>query len=188
MKDFIRPEVQDAAWRARELLAGLAVTLLALWFMAIAHGVLFWSAVPALVLGLAMVGLGFQRLRFRTDGDGPGVVQVTEARIAYFGPLEGGTVSVEALAEVALDPRGRPDHWMLRERDGTTLYIPVNAAGVDVLMDAFALLPGFRAERLITARARPRKRVYIVWHREGVRVPEGDWVQSIRKDPEHSLQ
>ncbi|MCA8883636.1 MAG: hypothetical protein KDA50_07805 [Rhodobacteraceae bacterium] len=171
MKDFIRPELRNAAWRARELLVGLTVTGFAVWFLLSAQGILFWSGLPAVPLGLAMVALGIQRLRFRTDGDGPGVVQITEAQIAYFGPLEGGAVSVKTLAEIALDPRGTPDHWRLREADGTTLHIPVNAAGADALLDAFAQLPGFRAEPMLAAMNARGAGIVEVWRRDGTKPP-----------------
>ncbi len=179
MKDFIRPELRHAFWHARELIGGLAVAAFALWWMLSSHGIMFWTSIPAMVLGVVLVALGLQRMRFRTDGNGPGVVEVDEARIAYYGPLDGGAVSVRALAEVALDPRGRPDHWTLRESDGTTLHIPVTATGVEALLDAFAQLPGFRTERLLLARQVNQGAVYVVWQRPGVDPPKGDWLKPV---------
>jgi hypothetical protein len=68
-------------------------------------------------LGLALliaVGLGpgaltaFRRLRFQQEGEAPGIVRVTEAQIAYYGPRVGGFVGLPDLSEIRLLTLSRP--------------------------------------------------------------------------------
>ena len=148
---FIRPEIQDQVSRWREVIAAGGIVALGLWLLPRTGYVL-----PALGLILAVVGLGWgalavRRLRFRQEGEAPGIVRVTEAQIAYLGPRVGGYVGLPDLAEIRLlTLRGRRI-WKLRQGDGQTLHIPVEAAGAEALFDAFAGLPGIDTAALVAA-------------------------------------
>jgi hypothetical protein len=149
---FIRPELAEAISRNREVIAAAGVIAVGLWLLAYGSGYL----VPVLGLALMAIGLGWEvqalrRLRFQQDGEAPGLVRVTEAQIAYFGPRIGGFVGLPDLAEIRLlTLRGRRI-WKLRQGDGQILHIPVEADGAEALFDAFAALPGMDTAALVAS-------------------------------------
>ncbi|QDY69689.1 hypothetical protein [Qingshengfaniella alkalisoli] len=162
---IIRPEIREAAIRYREILIGAGVLLLGLLAVLTSGGILFWLGVAICFVGTALIVTGIQRQRFRRPGDGPGVVQVTEGRIAYFGPLEGGIVDTDGLSRLTLDPNSHPLHWVLDHDGGTPLHIPVTAKGADQLFDAFAKLPGLNVQAMLHRLERPGRNPTIVWQR-----------------------
>jgi hypothetical protein len=148
---FIRPELLETAHRWREVILGAGLAALGLW-TATQGGYLltpFGLALTALGLGWALTAV--RRLRFQQDGEAPGIVRVTEAQIAYFGPRVGGFVGLPDLAEIRLlTLRGRRI-WKLKQGDGQLLHIPVEADGAEALFDAFAALPGIDMAALVAA-------------------------------------
>jgi hypothetical protein len=110
-------------------------------------------------------------MRFTRGGGGPGVVQVSERRLAYLGPERGGMLDLDDLVFLDLDgARGR-GVWVLGGPEGAVLEIPVDAEGADRLFDLFAALPGIRTERMLGALAAlPAGRLRI-WRREGPDLP-----------------
>lgn len=149
---FVRDEARAVLWRWREVLAGLGVLALGAYWFAWPGGLLFWLSFPMLAAGCALVALGIPRARFRGPGGGPGMVQITEGQISYFGPLTGGVVELDGLRRIDLDATGYPAHWVLHSDDQPPLHIPVTASGADALFDAFQSLPSLNASRLATAR------------------------------------
>lgn len=149
--NFIRPELSAAIWRWREVILGLALAGLGLWTAS--RGGYFLGP-----LGLAIAGLGgiwaltaWRRLRFQQDGEAPGIVRVTEAQIAYYGPRVGGFVGLPELSEIRLlTLRGRRI-WKLKQGDGQLLHIPVEAQGADALFDAYAALPDIDMAAVVAA-------------------------------------
>ena len=85
-----------------------------------------------------------RRMRFRREIAAPGVVELIEGAIRYYGARAlGGEIALRDLVEVRLlTLRGHP-HWRLRSDAGEALLIPAEAAGASALADAFATLPGF---------------------------------------------
>lgn len=162
---FIRPELRAAAWRWREALSGVAIAAFGLWWVSKTAALMTWIGFGVVLLGLALALTGIQRGRFRSPGDGPGLVRVTEAQIAYMGPLTGGMIALDLIDAISLDPTGKPLHWVLVGRDGTQLHIPVNAAGSEALLDAFAQLPDFRTETVLDGLARPGRAARVLWRR-----------------------
>ena len=148
---FVRPELVEAAHRWREVIAAGATLAAGLWCL-VRPG----FALPAIGLVLIIVGLGWaalalRRLRFRQDGEAPGIVRVTEAQIAYLGPRVGGFIGLPDLSELRLlSYRGRRV-WKLRSASGEALHIPVEAQGAEALFDAFAALPGMDTAALVAA-------------------------------------
>lgn len=164
---FIRAELTAAAWRWRESLCGAAVAALGLWWVITGDAVVALTGLPIAGIGAAWALVGWQRARFRSPGDGPGIVRITERRIAYYGPLTGGAIGLDAVAEIALDPSGKPAHWRLAAAGGEALFIPVTAAGADALLDVFAQLPGFRTDAMLRRLADPGNAVAVLWRRPG---------------------
>ncbi len=168
---LVRAEARAALWRWREVVAGAAMLGLGLWWGLAGTGLLPWMGAALALAGAALALAGVQRARFRPGAGGPGVVQVDEGRIAYFGPLTGGTVALSELGAVALDPTGRPAHWVLSQPGQPDLHVPLNAEGAEALFDTFAALPGFRAERMLRLMRHPGRDPVTIWRRRDGAAP-----------------
>ena len=165
LSDILRPERMAALRRWREALTGGALGLVALWAWVAGVGPVAWLAVPLGVASAALVWTGAIRGQLRGPGNGPGVVDMTEGQLAYFGPLDGGVVALDRVQAIVLDTRGKPAHWIVRRDDGPALHIPVTAKGADALIDAFAALPGFRLERALHLRGPGHDGQRVIWTR-----------------------
>lgn len=164
--NFIRPEVHAAILRWREALVGAGILVLGLyWVLGVTPGLLTWIGYLALFLGTALVLAGLQRGRARVGGGGPGVVQVVERRIGYFGPLNGGLVDLDAITSLSLDPSEHPRHWVITHEGGPALHIPVNAEGADALFDTFASLPGLSPGRVASTLKQEGAGPIVLWRR-----------------------
>ncbi|MFN5996288.1 MAG: hypothetical protein ACK47C_04060 [Paracoccaceae bacterium] len=149
--NFIRPELLAAAHRWREVIAAAAVAALGLWTATRGGYFLTPLGLALLALGAAWALTSWRRLRFQQEGEAPGIVRVTEAQIAYYGPRVGGFVGLPELSEIRLlTLRGRRI-WKLKQGDGQLLHIPVESDGAETLFDAFATLPGIDMAALVAA-------------------------------------
>lgn len=166
---FIRPEARAQMWRWREVLAGIGLIVLGA-FWAVGRGPLVWIGLVLLVVGAVAVFIGIQRARFRVAGQGPGVVQMDEGQLSYFGPLSGGMIETGAIERVVLDNTARPAHWVIQAGD-QTLHIPVSAEGAEALFDAFGALPGLRTERMLAELNARRPHAVVIWERAPLRPP-----------------
>lgn len=153
---MIRPDLARRLRRWSEPLAAISAGLLGLWIVTL--GGWFWGA---LGLGVGFVSLAWllaalRRLPFRRDIGGPGMVEIDEGAIRYFGArLLGGEIALRDLSEIRLlTLRGQP-HWRLKSTDGQALLIPLDAAGAAALADAFAALPGIRMGQISAALNQP---------------------------------
>jgi hypothetical protein len=113
--------------------------------------------------GAALLFSGIQRARFKRGAGGPGVVQVDEGEVAYFGPLNGGSVAVRALSRLVLDGRSDPAVWALYQPGQAPLHIPVNAEGGEMLFDAFSSLPGLKTEQMFAKMNEGRAEPVVIW-------------------------
>lgn len=147
---LLRPELKARLHRWQEAIAGLCVVALGLyWALFTGGGLLHWIGWLVVLAGAAWVVAGVQRARFRVGEGGPGVVQIVERRVSYFGPLDGGVVDLDALSSLVLDPGSSPPVWVLRAPGQQPLHIPLTAQGAEQLFDAFASLPGIRTEHML---------------------------------------
>ena len=148
---LIRPELLAATRRNAELLAALALSAFGLWTATQGGYLLTPLGLALIALGAAWALTAWRRLRFQQEGEAPGLVRVTEAQIAYYGPRVGGFVGLPELAELRLlTLRGRRI-WKLKQGDGQLLHIPVESDGAEALFDAFATLPGIDMAALVAA-------------------------------------
>ncbi|WP_158969107.1 hypothetical protein [Chachezhania sediminis] len=147
---FIRPEAQEALRRWRFALSGAALAALGVYCSLGFGGLVGWIGWPLAGAGVALGVVGIQRARFDTGHDGPGVVEIDEGEITYYGPLNGGSVSTGEIERLILDPTSRPPCWVMVDRANGILQVPVNADGADELFEAFAALPGLRTSRLLS--------------------------------------
>jgi hypothetical protein len=168
---FIRPEARAVLWRWREALVGLGVALLGAWIALGGRAFVALFGVMVMLLGIGLAAAGWQRGRFRREGLGPGVVQLTEGQVAYFGPQAGGILPVERIAAVVLNPLPRSGPvWELRSPGEEPLRVPADAAGAEALFDVFAALPGFPTEAMLDALEDPGTVPRIIWARPHAQV------------------
>ncbi len=164
---FLRPEARETLLRWRETLAGLGASAVGLWLALDTYGpfpLIGW----ALVLGgVALAVTGVQKARFRRGGDGPGVVQVVEGRVTYFGPWGGGAAALDRLGWIELAPvAGGAGLWVLIEEEGARLEIPIDAKGADALFDLFETLPGIRTGHMLASMKVPVRERTLIWQRD----------------------
>ena len=149
---FVRPEVLAALYRWREVAGFAALGATGLWLLLLG-GVLL-TAIGLLFVGTAATGalLAWRRVRFARDVDQPGVVEVDEGQIRYFGPHGGGFVAIPELQRLDIlpDPAGQL-WWRLHPGLAAPLSIPVGAQGAEALFDAFSALPGLTPAALVAA-------------------------------------
>ncbi|MCH2068371.1 MAG: hypothetical protein MK208_14130 [Shimia sp.] len=166
---FIRPEARAAVAQWREALVGGVVLLLGIWW-ASGFGVMKWLGIGLVAVGAVLIVSGLQRGRFRIGKGGPGVVQVDEGEVAYFGPLNGGSVAIRSLSRVVLDGRSTPPVWALYQPGQAPLHIPVNAEGSDALFDAFASLDGIRTENMLARLKATPDQPVVIWAKSDPRL------------------
>ncbi|MGB8813007.1 MAG: hypothetical protein WCC57_07460 [Paracoccaceae bacterium] len=148
---LFRPEAMTALLRWREVALAVLVAAWGAWLVGLGGYVLvpFGAVVAALGLGLGV--LAWRRLRFGQGVGAPGVVEVDEGQISYYGPSFGGFVALPELAELRLMAMQGQRYWRLKQADGQMLMIPVEATGAERLFDAFAALPGMDSQALVAA-------------------------------------
>lgn len=174
---MMRPEARALLTRWREVAGAAVLAALGLWTAA--QGGLFLLplgfVITAAGLGWALYAL--RRLRFGQQVAAPGLVEVREGQITYFGPTAGGVIALPELVELHLVVRPGAREWRLREQNGTSLAIPVQAAGAEALFDAFLSLPGLDSAALVAAVDPPAARsatlpvtlsLRRIWTRPGV--------------------
>ncbi|MGR3435434.1 MAG: hypothetical protein ACU0CO_11195 [Shimia sp.] len=160
---FVRPEAAAVLARWRDVLIGFGLMALGTVWVVRGTALLPTLGVVVGLLGAAFVTIGLRRVVFPPGGDGPGIVEITERRIAYMGPETGGVVSIDALARVEIETGRAGLVWHLAGADGTRLAIPGAARGADGLFDALIALPGLNeAEAARAVRARTHDR-FLIW-------------------------
>jgi hypothetical protein len=70
--DFMPATPRNWIIRWREVLIGVAIVLLGLWWWANTYAVVSWLSAVIILLGAALIWTGVQRLRFRQGGGGAG--------------------------------------------------------------------------------------------------------------------
>jgi hypothetical protein len=166
----IRPEVAQGVQRWREVIAAVCVIAFGGWLIWLGG----WFLIPLGaffgVIGLGWAVIGWRRLRFERAIGAPGLVEVVEGRISYFAASRaralpspdsttlhglGGELALRELAEIRLLQLSGRHYWRLRTIGGEAVLIPLDAAGAEVLYDAFASLPGIDMGALSAALDRP---------------------------------
>ena len=174
---MIRPSALATLTRWREVAFGAAVGLLGIWVATRGGPVLLALGLAIAALGAGLALTAFRRMRFAQDIAAPGLVEVVEGEVRYFGPTFGGAVSLDDLTELRLlTLRGRRV-WRLKQSDGQALLVPIDAAGADALYDGFTSLPGLDIGAVLAALspaptgpgllAAGTPEMALIWHRKG---------------------
>lgn len=165
---FIRPAVlmHFNKWREAYFVAG--VLLLGIWLFM--HGFATLNLVlQALGLIVSLVGIvllrtAIQRIRFKRSQKAPGMVDITEREISYFGPLHGKTIALESLRKIELrESEAYGAIWVLHHFDGDPMIVPISAKGSDRLFDAFTGLSGVKMDVLVAAVNQVPVQRQVIW-------------------------
>ncbi|MCZ0960330.1 hypothetical protein [Paracoccus benzoatiresistens] len=168
---MIRPELRAWLSRRSESLVATAILLAGLWLAF--RGGWFFAALGGLVLlvGLSLLIGAIRRLPFRRGINAPGMVEVDEGAIRYYGAaVLGGEIALRDLVEIRLLRLKGRGHWRLRSASGEALLVPVDAAGAEALAHAFTALPGLDMGIVSAALAHVADQpdtVRTVWRRPG---------------------
>ena len=165
----IRPELAAALRPWREALIGGALAALGLYWFVETLGLLRWIGLAVVLAGGFIAWQGIQRARFPKVGDGPGVVEVDERQITYFGPGGGALVSIDTLVCVEFDTRGTRA-WRFHADGAPPLTVPADALGADRLFDALSALPGMATETAIRAARTDAQGLFTLWQRDRTRL------------------
>lgn len=170
MSGFVRPEIA-ALWRRwRAVLLGVAIAGLGGAYGLASDGLLRALGLALGVAGVAWTWDSLRRARFPEAGGGPGVVDMVERRLRYFGPHWGGAVSLDELARVQIrsssdGPLSSDLMWEFTQSDGQRLSIPGDAEGADVIFDALTALPGVNYDAVTQATLSTKDQAFQVWVR-----------------------
>lgn len=160
---MIRPEIWAMVQRGQDVILATALAVFGLWLIILGGYILTPIGGAIMALAAAMAVLALRRLQFSKPAGAIGIVEVDEAQIGYFGPTDGGFISLQDMTELRLLRVGGVDMWRLKQSDGQTLLIPVAAAGADRLFDAFAALPDMNSADLAQPLAGSDMRM--IWRR-----------------------
>lgn len=166
---LIRPEAAARLYRWREAIGATLALAVGLWLATRGGWLLLGLGAAVMLIGAGLLVTAVQRLRFAPTSRGPGMVEVDEGQIAWFGPGIGGFVSVAELAELGLVTVQGLRVWRLRQTDGQMLLVPVDAEGAGQLYDALTTLPGIEGHRLLAALGTPAD-TPLIWRREPSRI------------------
>lgn len=133
------------------MLVALAIAALGLWWGIGSGGIVRIAGWLLVALAVTLLWSAVQRLRFAAGPEAPGVVEIVEGQISYFGPAGGGFAALSEVAEIHLAERGGARAWVLRTPGQGDLVIPLGATGAEALFDAFGSLPGLTGGALVAA-------------------------------------
>jgi len=168
---FVRPEAMAQVIRWRDVLVAAALAALGIWMFATKMGVPKVAGGLLILVAVALAWTGIRRARFVGKGDGPGVVELDERQISYFGPLGGGSLAVDSLQRITiqtgLDRDKQPQrYWLLEGQNGDTLRIPASAKNAQALFDAVTALNGVNYDQAIKALQATQTDHFMVWQKD----------------------
>jgi hypothetical protein len=169
---FLRPEVTAALHRWREVIGAGVLAGCGLWLATRGGVILPVVGALAVAAGGGLALTGWRRLRFASRAAaGPGIVEVDEGQVGWFGPGIGGFVALAEVRTLSLVTVAGIRCWRLDHEGGGHLLIPLDAAGAGRLFDAFAALPGLSTTALVAAAEAADPGERIVWRRAGAAAP-----------------
>lgn len=162
---MIRPEAAAFLNRWAEAVCAGAVVLVGIWLFSLGGWLMQGIGALIAVGSGAFAWAAVQRARLAPKGHGPGIVEIDEGQIAWYGPGIGGFVSVTELADIGLLTVHGLRVWRLRQGDGQLLLVPIDAEGAAGIFDALTPLPGLDLGVLLSALQGDTDRP-ILWRRD----------------------
>ena len=162
---MIRPEVAAFLARWQEVIFAGLIAAFGLWLAVLGGYVLLPIGGAMVVLAASMAVLALRRVQFTRPTTAQGMVEVDEAQIGYFGPDDGGFISLQDMVELRLLRVAGRQMWRLKQSDGQALLIPLDAQGAAALFDAFAALPDMDTAALVAGLTGEAAEIRPIWRR-----------------------
>ena len=167
---FIRPPVIKHFSKWREAYFVVGVLLFGAWMYlhgsATANLIFQGLGLVVSLVGIILLRTTIQRIRFKRAQKAPGIVDVTEREISYFGPMHGKTISLESLLKIELrESEAYAAIWVLHHSEGDPMIVPTTAKGSDRLFDAFTSLSGVKMDALVGAINQTPIEAKVIWQR-----------------------
>jgi len=168
---FMRAEATASLYRWRDVIVAAGMITLGSWMFATKLGVPSVAGGVLAIAGLALGWTGYRRARFTTSGDGPGVVELDERQISYFGPTDGGSLAIASLTRITIQSslnrlKQPQQHWQLESDTGDMLRIPSSAKNAQALFDAVTALDGVNYDQAIKAMQATKADLFLVWQKD----------------------
>ncbi|KAB7613970.1 hypothetical protein F9L33_11485 [Amylibacter sp. SFDW26] len=168
--NFIRPNVRAhfAKWSEAYLVALIIIMGIRVLIRGFVIQSIIYEAIGGvtIILGLVLLRGTIQRIQFKRSQKAPGMVDVTEREISYFGPMHGKTVSLESLFKIELrESEAYASVWVLHNSEGDPMIVPTSAKGSDRLFDAFTSLSGVKMDVLVKAVNTVPVHSHVIWER-----------------------
>lgn len=165
---FVRPEVMSHLIRWREVLAGGALSLMGAWYALTGVGNISVIGIGIALAGAVLLFTGLQRARFKVPRNGPGLVELVERRVTYFGALHGASFSLDDVDAIHIErendkPGAENMFWVFDVRGEGELRVPASAVGAEGLFDALAGFTGADYQQLIEASQSSDSGRYKIW-------------------------
>ena len=165
---MIREEAREALLRWREVILGAVLIAFGGNWLLTGHTLQPVLGGLLVGLGLALLWLGYRRVRFPKGEGGPGLVEVTERQISYLTAAGGGAIALDGLARVEVHTGASGILWVFTVATGEQLSIPGNARGAEALFDALVSLPGSNYDQAVQAAqagaGQPDK--FLIWQKD----------------------
>lgn len=168
--NFIRPSVITHFRRWRESYGVGIVVLLGAWLALkgylITSPIYIGVGVLIILVTLGILRTVILRTRFGQEAKAPGLVEVKERQISYFGTMVGKSVSLDDVTKIELrESEAYSAIWVLHSMDADPMIVPISAKGSQMLFDAFASLPRVRLDDLVAAVNRSPIQRHVIWEK-----------------------
>lgn len=110
----------------------------------------------------------YRAAQVRKKPESPGIVEVTERRISFLAPTQGGIVELDDLTKLEImttdqGPYTQDVFWVFWLQDQSTVMIPNNAQGSEKIFDAIDGLPGVSFHKVIAAMGSTENARFTIW-------------------------
>jgi hypothetical protein len=167
---LIRPEARATLWRWREVMVGIVLTALGLYW-ASGFGLLRALGLALAMLGAVILYAGAQRARVRQrPTTAPGLIVLDERQLSYMAPQGGAIVLLGEVTRIEIEtndlgPYEDDMFWLFHQNGTPPSRIPASALGHERLLDALAAFPGADFEKVIAASGSTTKARFVIWQK-----------------------
>lgn len=158
---------QLSRWKEPILIALVLIFALRLLWRAVTFNnwITGIAGVVLVIVVASLLYVSYLRARLRRSASGPGIVEIDEQKITFFGPETGGEVELSNVTRLQIStlPNKMGDRNWIIWHHGGSLVIPTAATGADQLLETLTALPGFRLDTTLKAIEATTQEIFTIW-------------------------